>query len=135
MSDLTVYTANQFLDWLTQGQIDQPPSQIYVGLININGTEISGIFDQGRVETSASQDWAKNSQTEVTNASKILWQNPITTVQVQSVGLFDSDLNTGGDILIKTEVDNAPINILPSGDPDVRIQAGELVFDMLDVTE
>jgi hypothetical protein len=135
MSDLTEYTANQFLDWLTQGQINQPPSQIYVGLININGTEISGVFDQGRVETSASQDWTKNSQTEVTNTSKILWQNPITTVQVQSVGLFDSDLNTGGDILVKTEVDNAPIDILPSGDPDVRIQAGELVFDMLDVTE
>jgi len=135
MSDFTEYTATQFLDWLTQGQINQPPSNIYVGLINPNGTEISGVFDQGRVETSASQDWNKNSQTEVANVSKILWQNPITSVQVQSVGLFDSDLNTGGDILVKTEVDNAPINILASGDPDVRIQAGELVFDILDVTE
>jgi hypothetical protein len=135
MSDLTEYTANQFLDWLTQGQIDQAPSKIYVGVINPNGTEISGIFDQGRVETSASQDWNKNSQTEVTNVTEILWQDPITTVQVQSVGLFDSDLNTGGDMLVKTKVDNAPVTVLPSGDPDVRIRAGELVFDMLDVTQ
>jgi len=137
MSDFTEYTATQFLDWLTQGQINQPPSNIYVGLINPDGIEISENFDQNRVKTNTAGDWIKLGQTEVTNQTQILWQGPTTTVfdTVQSVALFDNDVNAGGNMLVKVEVDNAPLDIFPNGPTDVRIPAGELTFDILDVTE
>jgi hypothetical protein len=52
---------------------------------------------------------------------------------IDSVALFESDINEGGEKLIEIPVDNAPVSVF-SGN-DVTINPTELEFDMLDVNE
>jgi hypothetical protein len=75
MSDLTKYTASQFINWLTQGQINQAPSQIYVGLINNVEKEISAAFLSGRIKTDAANDWNRTGQSKVVNENKIVFSD------------------------------------------------------------
>jgi hypothetical protein len=133
MSDLTEYTASQFINWLTQGQINQAPSQIYVGLINDIGKEISGGFLSGRIKTVAADDWDRTGQSKVVNQNKIVFSDANENFFIDSVALFESDINEGGEKLIEIPVDDAPVIVL-SGN-DVRIDPTELEFDMLNVNE
>ncbi|UXF50003.1 hypothetical protein 7841G3A7_18 [Haloquadratum phage sp.] len=133
MSDLTVYTAGQFINWLTQGQINQPPSQIYVGLINNAGTEISADFLSGRAETIADGDWDRTGQTKAVNQNKIVFSDATGNFLIESVALFESDLNQGGEKLVEVPVNNAPVSVFFGN--DVIVNPTELEFDMLDVTQ
>jgi hypothetical protein len=133
MSDLTEYTASQFINWLTQGQINQAPSQIYVGLINDIGKEISGGFLSGRIRTVAADDWGRTGQSKVVNENQIVFSDAQGNFFVDAVALFESDINEGGEELIEIPVVGGPVTVL-SGN-DVRIDPTELEFDMLNVNE
>jgi len=132
MSDLSVYTADKIIDWMTQNENLSASPEIYVGLINPNGTDVSPFFRDGRVETSQN-DWDKIGQTKVVNADFFLFEDSFNLVEIQSVALFQSPFGSGGEKLAEIEVTNAPVTVVPSD--DVRIQAGELELDILDVTE
>jgi hypothetical protein len=133
MSDLTEYTASQFINWLTQGQINQAPSQIYVGLINDIGKEISGGFLSGRIRTVAADDWGRTGQSKVVNENQIVFSDAQGNFFVDAVALFESDINERGEELIEIPVVGGPVTVL-SGN-DVRIDPTELEFDMLNVNE
>jgi hypothetical protein len=132
MSDLSVYTADKIIDWMTQNEDLFASPNIYVGLINPNGTDVSPFFRDGRVET-LPNDWDKIGQTKVVNADFFLFEDSFDVVDIQSVALFESELGDGGEKLAEIEVTNAPVTAFPSD--DVKIQAGELELDILDVTE
>jgi len=132
MSDLSVYTADKIIDWMTQNENLLASPETYIGLINPNGTEVSRSFLDGRFSTSAN-DWDKIGQTKVVNADFFLFEDSFDVVEIQSVALFQSQLGDGGEKLAEIEVTNAPVTVVPSD--DVKIQAGELELDILDVTE
>lgn len=131
MSDFSVYTANQVRDFLSQGVVDTPPSNIYVTVFDQSGTEQSSNFAGARATTAAGTDWATNG-TQFENASQItLGEATADVTNIQDVAIFDA--STGGNLLARYDLADAPFDV---SDGTVLLwDAGELSFDIVDRTE
>lgn len=131
MSDFSVYTAEQVRDWMSQGTVDTPPSNIYVTVFDDTGTERSSDFASARATTAAGTDW-NTPGTSFENASQITLGEATADVQnIEDVALFDAD--TGGNLLARYTLSDAPFDV--STGTVLLWDAGDLSFDIVDRTE
>ena len=133
MSDLSVYAAEQFVDWLSQGTIDTAPSNIYVALFDGSGTEVSDTFQNDRPATTAATDWTVV-DTGFENATEITFGEAANDVpDITDVALYDADLATGGNELARYDMTDTPFDV--SAGTVIQFEVGNLTFDVLDRTE
>jgi len=131
MSDLSVYAANQFNDWLSQGTIDSAPSNIYVTVFDDTGTELDGDLANARASTTAGTDW-NESGTSFTNANDIdLGEAGVDISNVQDIALYDAA--TGGNELARYTLADATFDL--SAGTNLIFDAGQIDFDVIDRTQ
>lgn len=131
MSDFSVYTATNVIDWMSQGTVDTPPTSIYVALLDGDEAELSFDFLNERVETDAGDGWDVT-QTTFENADTLDFGEALEDVtDITFVALFDDE--TDGNQLAAYELSGAPFNI--SSGSTASFAAGELEFDVIDRTQ
>lgn len=131
MSDLSVYAADQFVDWLSQGTIASPPSSIYIAVFDDTNTERSTDFANNRVEAPASSGWTE-ANTGFENTNLIDFGEATTDVNnLQDVALYDAA--SGGNELARYPLSNIPSTIAQGS--SLQFEPGNLTFDVLDRTE
>lgn len=131
MSDLSVYAAGQFVDWLSQGTVATPPSSIYVAAFDDTGTEVSDQFLNGRVEVPAGSGWDVVG-TDFENANTVSFGEAGADVSnIQDVALYDAA--TGGNELARYAYDDAPFDVADG--TTLLFESGQLQFDVVDRTE
>jgi len=131
MSDFSVYTANQIIDWMSQGTVAAAHSSLYVALFDSGGAEVTGDFLNGRAETTTGADWNEGT-TSFENANNISFGEALSDVSnIQEVALFTA--GTGGNEIARYELTGAPFSI--SEGSTANFAAGELEFDVIDRTE
>ena len=131
MSDFSVYTAEQIRDWMSQGTVDTPPSNLYITVFDDTGTELSSDFAGARATTATGSDWTTTG-TSFENAAQIsLGEATVDVSNIQDVALFDA--NTGGNEIARYDLSDAPFDV--AGGSVLVWDAGELSFDIVDRTE
>ena len=132
MSDFSVYTAEQIADWMSQGTIETPPSNLYVALFDDTGTERSSDFASGgRVSTTTGTDWTITN-TAFENADEVSFGEATVDVNnLQDIALFDA--STDGNEIARYELSGAPFDV--SSGTTLAFPAGNITFDVVDRTE
>ena len=132
MSDFSVYTAEQVADWMSQGTIETPPSNLYVALFDDTGTERSSDFaSDGRVSTTTGTDWTITN-TAFENGDEVSFGEATVDVNnLQDIGLFDA--STGGNEIARYAMSDAPFDV--SSGTSLTFTAGNITFDVQDRTE
>lgn len=131
MSDFSVYTAEQVVDFMSQGTVNTAPTDIYVTLYDDTGTELDGDFANARVQTAAGTDWTDNGSS-FTNANLIdFGEAGADLTNIQDVALFDAA--TGGNELARYQLNDAPFDI--SSGSTLEFAATDLSFDVRDRTQ
>lgn len=136
MSDFSTYTAQQVVDWMSQGSVDTAPANLYIALFNGSGTEVSGDFQNDRPATTTGADWNETgtNDTDFENASAIEFGEATVDVNdIQDVALFDDTLANGGNEIARYATDNAPFDVADGS--TLTFNAGQLSFDVIDRTE
>lgn len=131
MSDFSVYTAEQVVDWMSQGTVATPPSTIYVALFDADGTEVSTDFQNDRVAVDADTGW-NVTNTSFENADVVDFGEAAEDISdIEDVALYDAE--TGGNELAQYAMDSTPFNIAAGS--SLQFPAGDLQFDVIDRTE
>jgi len=131
MSDFSVHIAGEILDLMTQGTVRTPPSNVFVAVVDNNGTERSTDFQNNRASTTAGSDWTVT-DTEVENENEISFGEATTDVNgLVDVALFDSA--SGGNKLAQYTMDSTPFDVATG--TTLTFPAGDLSFDVIDETE
>ena len=132
MSDFSVYTAEQVADWMSQGTIETPPSELYVALFDDTGTERSSDFASGgRVSTTTGTDWTITN-TAFENGDEVSFGEAASDVNnLQDIALFDA--STGGNEIARYGLSGAPFDV--SDGTTLTFPAGNITFDVVDRTE
>ena len=132
MSDFSVYTAEQVADFMSQGTIETPPSELYIAVFDDTGTERSSDFGSGgRVSTTAGTDW-NIVGTGFENANDIDFGEATSDVTgLQDIALFDA--STGGNEIARYALSGAPFDV--SEGTTLAFPAGNISFDVQDRTE
>jgi len=136
MSDLSTYTAQQFVDWMSQGTIATAPANLYVAVFDDTGTEVSGDFQNDRVATTTGTDWDETgtNNTDFENAVAIEFGEAAVDVSnLQDVALYDDSLANGGNEIARYAMQDAPFDVAAGS--TLTFNAGDLSFDVLDRTE
>jgi len=136
MSDLSTYTAQQFVDWMSQGTIATAPANLYVAVFDDTGTEVSGDFQNGRVATTTGTDWNETgtNNTDFENAVAIEFgEASVDVTNAQDVALYDDTLANGGNEIARYPMQDAPFDVAAGS--TLTFNAGGLSFDVLDRTE
>ena len=134
MSDASTYTAQQFVNWLSQGTIATAPDSIYVALFDDTGSEVSGDFANKRVQTTAGTDWnvTGTNDTDFENANQIdFGEASVDVNNIETVRLYDDSLANGGNEITQTTLDNAPVTIAAGSNG--AFETGSFTFDVIDV--
>jgi len=131
MSDFSVYTARQVADWMSQGTVATPPTDLYVALFDDTNTEVSTDFANNRVQTTTGTDW-DSPGTDFDNANQISFGEATTDVtNIEDVALYDSA--SGGNEIARYTLDDALFDV--SDGTVLLFEAGQLTFDVIDRTE
>ena len=132
MSDFSVYTAEQVADFMSQGTIETPPSELYVAVFDDTGTERSDDFaSDGRVSTTTGTDW-DIVETGFENANDVDFGEATTDVNnLQEIGLFDAE--TDGNEIARYDLAGAPFNI--AAGTTLVFPDGNITFDVQDRTQ
>ena len=136
MSDFSVYTAEQIRDWMSQGTVATPPTNLYVALFDSGGTEVSGDFVNDRVATTTGADWQPSTgdSTSFENVNNLdFGEAEVDVNDVVDVGLFDDTLANGGNEIARYSIDDSPFDV--SAGTNHIFLIGELSFDVRDRTE
>jgi len=136
MSDLSTYTAQQFVDWMSQGTIATAPANLYVAVFDDTGTEVSGDFQNDRVATTTGTDWDETgtNNTDFENAIAIEFgEASVDVSNLQDVALYDDSLANGGNEIARYAMQDAPFDVAAGS--TLTFNAGGLSFDVLDRTE
>jgi len=135
MSDFSAYTAGQTTDWMSQGTVATPPTDVYVALFDDTDTEVSGDFANNRVQTTAGADWdyIDASETSFENGVQIdFGEATVDVSNLQDVALFDDTLANGGNLIARYEMTDALFDIA-TGSKQI-FEVGELEFDVIERT-
>jgi len=131
MSDFSVYVAQQVADWMSQGTVETPPSNIYVTVFDDTGTELDGSFIDARAETTAETDW-DSPATDFENANEVsLGEATEDVTNITDVALYDAE--TDGNELARYQLTDAPFDV--SDGSTLLWQPNQLTFDVIDRTE
>jgi len=136
MSDLSTYTAQQFVDWMSQGTIATAPANLYVAVFDDTGTEVSGDFQNDRVATTTGTDWDETgtNNTDFENAVAIEFgEASVDVSNLQDVALYDDSLANGGNEIARYAMQDAPFDVAAGS--TLTFNTGGLSFDVLDRTE
>ena len=135
MSDFSTYTADQVADWMSQGTVATPPDPIYIAVFDDTGTEVSGDFQNDRVETAAGTDWSfiDAEQTNFKNASAIDFGEAVGDVNnIEDVALYDDTLTNGGNEIARYTITDAPFDVADGS--KLVFEGGELEFNVIQRT-
>jgi len=130
MSDFSVFTADEIVNWMSQGTVGTPPSDLYVTLFDDTGTELDDDLQNGRVQTATGTGWDVTN-TSFENAAQIDFGEATADFSIQEVALFDAA--TGGNEIARYAIATAPQDITTG--TRVFFPAGDLSFDVIDRTE
>jgi hypothetical protein len=134
MSDFSTYTATQVADWMSQGTVDTPPTNLYIAVFDDTGTERSGDFANDRIQTDAGTDWTIVNTNDFENATQETFGEASTDVNnLQDIALFDDTLANGGNEIARYPMTDAPFSV--SSGTELLFEAGNISFDVLDRTE
>jgi len=132
MSDFSVYSATQFANWMSQGTVNTPPTDLYVAVFDDTNTERSGDFVNGRVQTTTGTDWNIINTNDFENANLIDFGEASTDVNnLQDIALFDAA--SGGNEIARYQLADALFDV--SEGTILQYAAGEIDFDVVDRTE
>ena len=133
MTDFSVYTAEQIRDWMSQGVVASPPSNLYVAVFDDTNTERSGDFLNDRPQTTAGGDW-DTPDTSFDNTNSIdFGEAEVDVNNLQDVALFDDTLANGGNEIARYQMGDAPFDVADG--TNLIFNAGDLSFDVIDRTE
>ena len=138
MSDFSTYTAQQVVDWMSQGTVATPPTNLYVALFDDTNTEVSGDFANDRPATTTGADWTETgtNDTDFENTSAIEFgEATVDVTNIQDVALFDDTLANGGNEIARYTLDDADVPFDVSTGSTFSFNAGDLSFDVVDRTE
>ena len=136
MSDFSVYTAEQIRDWMSQGSVATPPTNLYVAVFDSGGNEVSGDFVNDRVETTTGTDWDQvtGDTTSFTNAGNLDFGEAASDVNdIVDVALYDDTLANGGNEIARYSIDGSPFDV--SAGTNLIFLTEDLSFDVRDRTE
>ena len=132
MSDFSVYTAEQVADWMSQGTVATPPTDLYVAVFDGTG-EVSGDFANNRVQVPTGTGWNING-TGFQNASSVDFGEAAVDVNgIVDIALYDDTLANGGNELARYAQADTPYDV--SAGTNLIFQSGEINFDIEDRTE
>lgn len=133
MSDFSVYTAEQIRDWLSQGTIDTPTTNLYVAVFDDTDTERSSEFANGRVQTAAATDWSTVS-TGFENNVQIDFGEALNDISnLEDIAIYDDTIAAGGNELARFTMTDAPFDV--SSGTELLFGSGTVTFDVVDRTE
>jgi len=130
MSDFSVYTAEQIVDWMSQGTVATPPSNLYVTLFDSGGDEVDGAFPNMRLETSTT-DWDVTETSFENNTNLDFGEASEDVDGIVDVALFDAE--TDGNEIARYQINDTPKDIAAGTNAIYLI--GELSFDVRDRTQ
>lgn len=130
MTDFSVYTAEQIVDWMSQGTIASPPTNLYVTLFDSGGNEVDADFPNARLET-APADWDVVGTSFENNVNLDFGEAAADVTGIVDVALYDAA--TGGNEIARYQINNTPKDIAAGTNAIYLI--GELSFDVIDRTE
>lgn len=132
MTDFSAYTGGQIVDWMSQGTVATPPTNLYIALFDGTG-EVSGTFANDRPSTATGADWTKNGS-DFSNANEIDFGEAASDVTgITDVAMYDDTLANGGNEIARYTLSNSPIDV--SAGTNAIFSAGQLSFDVVDNTE
>lgn len=126
------YMAALIRDWISQeGQLPTPPTDLYVTLYDDQGNELSANLTGARAQVPASTGWTVTN-TEFENTNEISLGEASTTIEnVTDGAIFDAA--TGGNLLLRDELAEAPFNIADG--TEFVFSPGDISADILDNSE
>ena len=130
MSDFSVYTAEQVVDWMSQATVETPPTNLYVTLFDSDGNEVDDDFPDMRLET-APADWDVVDTSFENNTNLDFGEAAADVNDIVDVALFDAE--TGGNEIARYQVEDTPKDIAAGTNAIYLI--GELSFDVRDRTQ
>lgn len=133
MSDFSVYTAGEIVNWMSQGTVATPPSNLYLAVFDDTDTERSGDFANDRIETAAGADWDVVG-TDFENAAEESFGEATTDVNnLVDIALFDDTLANGGNEIARYPMADTPFDV--ASGTTLLFEAGEITFNVVDRTE
>jgi len=130
MSDFSEYTAEQFVDWMSQGTVETPPSNLYVTLFDSGGDEVDADFPDMRLETSP-DDWDVVDTSFENNVNLDFGEAADDVDGIVDVALFDAE--TDGNEIARYQIEDSPKDI--SAGTNAIYLIGEISFDVRDRTQ
>ena len=130
MTDFSVYTAEQVVDWMSQGTVETPPSNLYITLFDSGGNEVDDDFPNMRLETEPA-DWDVVDTSFENNTNLDFGEAADDVNDIVDVALFDAE--TGGNEIARYPVEDTPKDIAAGTNAIYLI--GELSFDVRDRTQ
>jgi len=133
-SDFSQYTATQVAEWISQGNVEQPPSDLYIAVFDDTNTERSGDFQNDRPQTATGTDWNIVSTNSFENNDAIAFGEAETDVDnLVDIALFDDTLANGGNEIARYEMNDTPFNVAEGS--TLTFNAGDVSFDVQDRTQ
>lgn len=131
MSDFSEYTAGQVVDWMSQGTVATPPTNLFVTVFDSSGTELDASFDNARASTTTGPDWDVTN-TAFVNADEIDLGEALNDVtDVQDIALYDAE--TGGNEIARYALTDNPFDVAEGS--FLVFEPGEIDFNVIDRTE
>ena len=133
MSDFSPYTAGEVSDWMSQGTVDAPPTDLYVAVFDNTNTERSGDFQNDRVQVTTGSGWT-TVQTGFENADTIDFGEATVDVNdLEDIALYDDTLANGGNQIARYTMTDATFSVATG--TNLLFSAGNVTFDVLDTDE
>ena len=133
MSDFSVYTAGQIADWMSQGTVASPPTNLYVAVFDDTDTERSGDFQNDRVQTATGTDWTIVNTEFESGVQVDFGEATVDVTNLQDIALFDDTLANGGNEIARYTMKDAPFSV--AAGTSLVFAAGDISFDVEDNTE
>jgi hypothetical protein len=133
MSDFSPYTAGQIADWMSQGTVASPPTNLYVAVFDDTDTERSGDFQNDRVSTTTGTDWTIVNTGFESGVQVDFGGATVDVNNLQDIALFDDTLANGGNEIARYPMTDAPFSV--TAGTNLLFSAGNITFDVLDNTE
>jgi len=133
MSDFSAYTAGEVADWMSQGTVASPPTNLYVAVFDDTDTERSGDFQNDRVQTATGTDWTIVDTGFESGVQVDFGEATVDVTNLQDIALFDDTLANGGNEIARYPMTDAPFSVTTG--TNLLFSAGNITFDVLDNTE
>ena len=133
MSDFSAYTAGEVANWMSQGTVASPPTDLYVAVFDDTDTERSGDFQNDRVQTATGTDWTIVNTGFESGVQVDFGEATADVNNLQDLALYDDTLANGGNEIARYPITDAPFSV--TAGTSLVFAAGDISFDVEDNTE